>query len=384
MVRARTKLGIGVLLLVLTGPLIGVSLLGLGQPRSLLEPRAEAAPIPGQGQDHVIDHPKARALAGTPDGKLWLTARKDIRIWDAVTGRLLRTIVPDEVPAKVELLALRVTGDGKTVWALTPTTIEGYTITSGKLLFRVKADVPSLCSFDVSSDGKFVVAGSYHNEMIFWDTATEKIVQKIKGDRTRLTAMEAAGQALPNLEQPVGTVTLSPDGKWLAAVALFDWTVRVYDVKTGAQKHAFLSNNPSYCVPALFSPDSTLLAMSRFNGLGDHTGKEVISIWDLQTGRLQQEYEGGAFGGFGMSPDWKWLAAIKDGVLDVEKTGKIHVWERATGKPRCVITDNKQNFCYSRFVFSPDGNTLAGCNHLNIDVWDLATGKKLPRGHRDR
>ena len=68
-------------------------------------------------QVEKIEHPWARAVVPTPDGKLWISSYRDIRIWDAATGRLVRTIVPDELPAKVTLMRLRVSGDGKTVWA---------------------------------------------------------------------------------------------------------------------------------------------------------------------------------------------------------------------------------------------------------------------------
>src|SRR5215212_3681841 len=169
-----------------------------------------------------IDHPKARAVVGTPDGKLWISSFRDIRIWDAVTGRLVRTIVPDEPPDQVILMALRVTGDSKSVWAMTPTSIEGYAIATGKLIFRKKVEDPAFASFDVSRDGKIVVMGGYDNEVIVWDAATEKEVRRIKGDRTMLTAMENAGTATRGHPQPVGTVALSPDGKMMAMVALCD------------------------------------------------------------------------------------------------------------------------------------------------------------------
>ena len=334
---------------------------------------------PALGRDEKMDHPGARAVVGTPDGKLWISSHKDIRIWDAATGRLVRTIEPDEVPDRVILMALRVTADSKTVWAMTPTTIEGYAIASGKLIFRVKADQPSFASFDVSRDGKTVVVGGYNNEVIFWDTTTEKVVRKIKGDSTNLRAMEAAGTAMRGLTQPVGTVALSPDGKSLALVALFDWTVRVYDVKTGEQKHAFVTNNPSHCAHVAFSPDSALLAMDRWHGPGEHGGKEVISVWDLKSGKLHQEFEEGSMCGFAASADWKWMAAAGTGVLQSKWTGEIHVWERATGKLRCTIVGHKNNV-YPTLVFSRDGNTLVGCNHATIEMWDANTGKPIPLG----
>src|SRR2546423_12992149 len=98
--------------------------------------------------------------------------------------------------------------------------------------------------------------------------------------------MENAGTSTRGHTQPVGTVALSPDGKLLAMVALCDWTVRVYDVNSGQQKHAFPSNNPSHCAHVAFSPDNAYLVMNRFTGPELHKGKEVISVWEMQTGNL--------------------------------------------------------------------------------------------------
>jgi WD40 repeat protein len=332
---------------------------------------------PAANREDRIDRTEARSLVGTPDGKLWISSHNDIRIWDAATGRLVRTMEPDDVKDRVIIIALRVTGDSKTVWAMTPWSIEGYTIASGKLIFQVKSASVLFCSFDVSRDGKYVAAGVTNNEVRFYDTATEKVVHTIKGVRTTLTAMEAAGRAAPGLDQPVGMVSLSPDGKMLAMAALFDWTVRVFDIQTGKQLHAFSTNNPSYCGHAVFSPDSKFLATSRFTGPGYHKGKEVISIWDLKNGKWQEDFVEGAFAGFGVSADWKWMAAAGTDLLKGEWNGEIHVWERATGKRRCAIVGSKHN-AYSRLAFSHDGKTLVGCNQYGIEMWDARTGKKMP------
>jgi WD40 repeat protein len=331
---------------------------------------------PAQGKDEKFDHPMARALVGTPDGKLWISSYRDIRIWDAATGRLVRTIVPDEKADKVILMALRVTGDSKTVWAMTPSTIEGYAIATGKLIFQKKLGGDGFASFDVSRDGKIVVAGGYNNEVYVYDTATEKEVRRIVGDRTTLTAMENAGTAIRGHPQPVGTVALSPDGKLLAMVALIDWTVRVYDVKSGQQKHAFPSNNPSHCAHAVFSPDNAYLVMNRFAGPGLHQGKEFVSVWEMQTGKLHREHEQGAMYGFAVSPDWKWMAAAGTGFLHGQWGGELNIWDRATGKLRCTIVGPK-NRLYPVLAFSRDGKTLVDWNDTTLEMWDADTGKKI-------
>lgn len=239
---------------------------------------------------------------------------------------------------------------------------------SGTMLCRIQPDGMQFSAVDISHDGNVLVTGTCNNEMILWETATQKKLRTIEGDRRLLKDMQANGNALPGIEQPVGVISLSPDGNWLAAVALCDWTVRVYDVDSGKQKHAFPTNNPSLCGYALFSPDSAYLATSRFTGPGYHQGNEVITIWDLATGKVHQEFAEPASFGLAISSDWKWLAA--DGMK-----GEVHVWERATGKRRVTIPSNPNIGFYS-LAFSKDGDNLVGCGY-SLEMWDLKTGREL-------
>jgi WD40 repeat protein len=328
------------------------------------------------GQDPVLQRlgsedlrqPDARAALYTPDGRLLVTAGLDIRVWDARTRRLVRKIQPDHDSDR-GFWTLRLSGDGKTVCGqIRSNAAVGYDLASGKQLFRIHADGVQFSVIDVSHDGKTLATGTCNNEMIVWDTATGKKLQTLEGDRTRLRKMQENGHALQAIEQPVGVIALSPDGKWLAATALYDWTLRVYDLATGREKHAFPTNNPSHCGYARFSTDSKYLAMSRYTGPGDHQGSENITIWDLATGKVHQEFDQPAFFGFAMSPDWKWFAA--DGMK-----GEVNIRDRATGKSRISLPSNPSIGFYS-LAFSPDGDTLVSCGPA-LEMWELKTGREL-------
>jgi WD40 repeat protein len=338
---------------------------------------ADAPHKPGR-----MHHPKCTSIVGTPDGKLWITAADDIRLWDARTLTQVRTIRPEFGKEKGTIhRGLRLSGDGTTLCALTITggnlgNVLGFDVATGKQIFEVKPPDKGRSRFSaiaISRDGKVVATGSCNNEMILWDTATQKKLRTIEGDRRLLRKMEADGRALNGLEQPVGTLVLSPCGTLLAAVSLYDWTVRVYELETGKEKHAFPSNNPSYCSHVLFSPEGDYLAMSRFTGPGFHQGKEVITVWNLTTGAKEQEFEEPAFLGMAASSDWQWMAA--------EGAGKVHVWEIATGKRRAAL-DTKSNIGWITYAFSSDGNTLAGIGE-SLNLWDLTTGRVILTMPRD-
>jgi WD40 repeat protein len=310
--------------------------------------------------------PGVRSALYSPDGRTLVTAGADIRFWDLRSRRLLRTIQPDQDRG---INWMRLSANGKALCILTlDSAVVGYDFASGKQLFRIAAQGVQFAAFDISVDGAVLATGTCKNEMILWNTATQMKVRTIEGDRSMLKKMQADGNALQGIEQPVGVIALSPDGKSLAAVALYDWTVRVYNVTTGRQQHAFPTNNFSYCGHAQFSPDGAYLAATRFTGPGQREGEEVITIWDLATGKQHQQFQEGAFFGFAMSPDWKWIAA--DGAK-----GELHVLERATGKRRSSVASHPNIGNYS-LAFSPDGENLVACTGTSsLILWDLRTGR---------
>src|SRR5262249_48390929 len=163
----------------------------------------------------------------------------EIRFWDARTRRLVRTIDTDTAEDRSGVYKLRLSGDGKSLAALTGIPfVVVYDVASGKERFRVKAPGAAVATFDISHGGRAGVTGTCDNEIIVWDTVAKKQVRTIEGDRRTLRAMQAAGRALPGIEQPVGTIALSPDGRSVAFVALYDYTVRVYDLATGKERRA--------------------------------------------------------------------------------------------------------------------------------------------------
>jgi WD40 repeat protein len=313
-------------------------------------------------------HAGANRAFFTQDGKYLVTAGVDIRIWDANTGRVVRTIPTDAQKHGVH--SLRLSADGKIVCAQTHTGIVGHEIATGKLLYQLKNEKVSV--YDISRDGRCLAVGTRNNEIILYNTANLKKMLIIKGDLTNLVEMQNAGRAMPGLGQSITVLTLSPDGNLIAASALYDPTVRVYDAGGGKQLHAFPTRNPSYSGHAVFSPDSKLLAMARNLGADPPNGQEVITVYDLETGKAVQQFDEPAFGGFAASPDWKWMAArgVQKGKLE------LHIWERATGKRRSGQFHASATYGFSSLSFSKDGDTLVGCN-ASLDMWNCKTGREL-------
>ncbi len=156
----------------------------------------------------------------------------------------------------------------------------------------------------------------------------------------------------------------SPDGRWLAG----DWLL---DAAAGWQHFPITGS------PAVFSPDSALLAL--FDG-----------VHEVPSGALRFETHG--TGGVSFSPSGAPLAVDNDGVYDVttgerrfvirysgvfSPDGKLlaiagdGVYDTATGERRFAL---QGDFAANSAVFSPDGALLV----VEDDgVYDVATGEHL-------
>ena len=96
-------------------------------------------------------------------------------------------------------------------------------------------------------------------------------------------------------KQGLGHMKPSPDGRWLASVAVN--TVRVFDANTWEQRFEWKHNETnSGSLSAIdFSPDSRFLATcGALGGLSESSKKIIdIHIWDLEKGKLDYKYNNG-------------------------------------------------------------------------------------------
>jgi WD40 repeat protein len=172
-------------------------------------------------------------------------------------------------------------------------------------------------------------------------------------------------------------VVFSPDGKMLASGSA-DNTVALWDVATGHQLRTLKGHDGGYsynqsglvtCVA--FSEDGKTLAASVDN---------TIRLWDVTTGQELYTIRGDSDGitAIAFSGGGKTLVSINDAGTTIK------TWDRVTGQelksftrrpgPSLAIGDGRH---LSTCAFSRDGQTLAIASGFNIELWELATGRKL-------
>lgn len=294
------------------------------------------------------DYPETGSLS--PDGKTLATRDgKRLCFWDAETGKEFR---------KVEYLSasggsrsptnwLTFTPDDKQVAVtLMGTAVQLIDVETGKV--KRTFDMPAAaraCVF--SPDGKLMATGGYEQEngvysARLWEVATGKELRRFAVAR--------------QLNQPIGALAFSHDGKTLAASA-WGGRLHLFEIDTGKELRVFPEIGKDIRGIA-FAPDGKTVAAA-----GDR-----IHLYDPVTGTERLRIDRKA----------QTLLFSRDGsVLIGAVSGAIYRWDSASG--RQLTPAAGQDSAVEQIVVSADGRSLFTTDQDgNLYRWDRA-GKKAPR-----
>jgi WD40 repeat protein len=184
-------------------------------------------------------------ISGNPPGTDPVPAG-GIGIWDAQTGKLLRTLEGHR-------------GDGLPVVAFSP---DGTRLASG--------------GRDEASD---------IGEVKIWNARTGEQLLSMK---------QGSGWA------GISAVAFSPDGRRLASASYHDRTVKIWDAQTG-QETLVLKGHSAFVTGLAYSPDGKRLATTAED--------KTVKVWNAQSGDELLTLEGhGGYNGVAFSPDGNLLA----------------------------------------------------------------------------
>ena len=220
----------------------------------------------------------------------------------------------------------------------------------------------------LSPDGKLIAALKLYGarrQIALLDPTTGRVVRAL-----------AAKRANPQ------TLQFSADGKQVV-VASTDSVVRFYDVSQGKQTRRLKTIQKAGAL-ALSADGAILAATER----AFRASKAPVLVVEVKTGRQLAAFDPAHSGeeiGLALSPDGKYLATYgtayaRDGDA-YEKQQKImrsvSVYDAATGKTHRTLETGISGYRVSAVAFSPDNKTMAVASPGELSLWDLVSGKRL-------
>jgi len=183
------------------------------------------------GDFHIL-----HSVAFSPDGRQVLSGFGDhggsegiIKLWDAATGREIRTMVHSDwvnsitfSPNGKQILS----GSGRNDYIVSYTkdyTIKLWDAATGREIRTFAGHKNSVNSVAFSPDGRQILSGSLDNTVKLWDATTGREIKTFLGHTNRVTS-----------------VMFSSDGKRILSGS-GDGTTRIWDTATGKEIAAFIS-----------------------------------------------------------------------------------------------------------------------------------------------
>jgi WD40 repeat protein len=320
---------------------------------------------------------KTIATAGSDKNVATMVFTNSIKLWDAGSGRHLRSI--EEKNQQIKSIAF--SSDGKSLLSLGTSNFNAtigklkiWDVDSGRLVHAFEEDIPAIYSAPLSPNGNVLASINLTGGFSLWDLSNVRKTRVLSPLKTQIS-FEGIGSSQ--------FITFSPDGKLFAAVFMLSGKVSVWDVNTGKLVRELAVPSVAFGGSVAFSNDGKLLATA---GTADMTqglrgiGKPSIKLWDLSTGEDIRTLEGhtGQITSFTFSPDGKMLASI-----GADKT--INLWNTSNGQ--LIHSMEGHNSPSQSLCFSPDGKLLVSAGGATLGyrmpsdgdktlkLWDPNTGQ---------
>lgn len=192
------------------------------------------------------------SIALTPDGLVIASGSDDctIKIWQARTGRLFRTLVQDRA-----ITAIAIASDGQTlISGSSDNCIRLWNLCTGEWLYTLVGHRRDINSVAISADDQILASGSSDHTIKLWDLPARHLLCTLTGHMDWVKA-----------------VAISPNGEWLASGSS-DHTIKLWHLSTKTLAQTLIGHTNDVNALA-FSPNGKTLV----SGSSDRT----LKVWQL-------------------------------------------------------------------------------------------------------
>jgi hypothetical protein len=251
--------------------------------------------VTGNEENRASAEPTS-CLAVSPDGKTLFTAAATdgtVSFLDAQTGRVQRSFAALAKTA----VGLALTADGKQIVAAGQDTddeksylVRFFDAATGAKLREFGGSDAKIEQLAVSADGNVVATSHLRRRVFLWDASGKKVLEQ--ASQSHRSAAFARGHT----PFGIGSIGLSPDGRWLA-YSDQEQGVPIIDTRTGreaarAKLNVYYQNlsarNELHDVLA-FSPDGKMIAWSGVESTSD------IFLIEVSTGKVRRRLNGDSY-----------------------------------------------------------------------------------------
>ncbi len=311
----------------------------------------------------------------SPDGKTLVgSRRKDVQLWDIQSGQFKCSL---EDIAGVKNIIFSTNGDS--LFGLSREEARFWDTNTGKIKLRLKIKSSYRPPFALSPDGNtFAFSSGRDYTVQLWDTKTGQLKGELSGN-PQYVKMPAIANGVPQVVnfplKTVDSLAFSPDGQTLAVAS--DGEIGIWNPETGEQDFMLTAEGDFYHI--LFSPDGRTLAARKHT----HLDETCFYLWNIDTTNIKKSKLRHIITGH--NGEVSSLAFNSDGSIlasgyDLER---IKLWDVEKGKHKTTCIGYPYQLRVQSLVFAPNQETIASLNiysqssfgKAEILLWDAMTGE---------